>query len=178
MEILCVCILKLKNIGVMTIKRIFLLLSAMICAVIVGFAYPSYSGRALRATPPSQSEGEIIELDTKSFKEFVFDFEKNDFVYKGDKPCIVDFYATWCGPCKALKPRLKEIAKQYSGRIYVYTIDVDKNPIPTQMMGVKAMPTTFMIPLKGKGVKNEGALSYKQLEEAVERMLEPVQTPQ
>lgn len=153
-------------------KKLTMLLATLVVVLVAGVAYLQYNNDAIAAMPPGDAEeGELIELDTKLFRELVYDFDSREVKYKGDKPCIVDFYATWCGPCKVLKPRLKEIAKQYAGKIYVYTIDVDKNPIPTQMMGVRAMPTTFMIPMKGRGVKNEGALSYKQLEEAVEKML-------
>lgn len=153
-------------------KKLTTLFATLAVVLVAGFAYLQYNNNAVAAVPPGEAgEGDLIEINTKQFKELIYDFDSNEIVYKGDKPCIVDFYATWCGPCKVLKPRLKEIAKQYAGKIYVYTIDVDKNPIPTQLMGVRAMPTTFMIPMKGKGVKNEGALSYKQLEEAVEKML-------
>ncbi|MDO4771422.1 co-chaperone YbbN [Porphyromonas sp.] len=153
-------------------KKLTTLFATLIVVLVAGFVYMQHTNDAIAAVPPSEAnDGDLIEINTKDFKDLIFDFDSKEIKYKGDKPCIVDFYATWCGPCKVLKPRLKEIAKQYTGKIYVYMIDVDKNPIPTQMMGVTAMPTTFMIPMKGKGVKNEGALSYKQLEEAVEKML-------
>ena len=94
-------------------KKLTSLLATLTVALVAGFAYLQYNNNAAAAVPPEQAnEGDIIEIDTKQFKELVYDFDSNEVVYKGDKPCIVDFYATWCGPCKVLKPRLKEIAKQ------------------------------------------------------------------
>ena len=71
---------------------------------------------------------EIVHLTKTEFLNKVYNYEANpnDWKYEGDKPCIVDFYATWCGPCKALAPVLEELAKEYDGKIYIYKVDVDK----------------------------------------------------
>ena len=71
---------------------------------------------------------EVKELTTQEFKEKVMNYDEhpNEWVFEGDKPVIIDFYATWCGPCKATAPIVADIAKTYAGKIDVYKVDVDQ----------------------------------------------------
>ncbi|MFN8206125.1 MAG: thioredoxin domain-containing protein [Bacteroidales bacterium] len=73
-----------------------------------------------------------IHLTRAEFLTKVVDFEKNPtkLTYLGDKPCIVDFYASWCGPCKMVSPIMEELAKEYAGRIYIYKVDTEKGSFP------------------------------------------------
>jgi thioredoxin 1 len=61
-----------------------------------------------------------------------------------DKPVLIDFYATWCGPCHAYSPILKELKEEMGDRMRLVKIDVDRNPEITQKLGVQAMPTTMI----------------------------------
>ena len=72
--------------------------------------------------------GKVIFLTTAEFKKKVIDFEKhpNEWVFEGKKPAIIDFFATWCGPCRRMSPTVDKIAKDYAGKIDVYKIDIDK----------------------------------------------------
>ena len=72
----------------------------------------------------------VVHLTKDEFLQKVYNYEKNpnEWKYEGDKPAIVDFYATWCGPCKMLAPILEELAKEYDGQIVVYKIDTEKEP--------------------------------------------------
>ena len=85
---------------------------------------------------------EVKELTKAEFLELVYDYEANpqEWKYKGDKPCIVDFYASWCGPCRMLSPILKEIAKEYEGKIKVYKIDVDKEKALAADFHIQSIP--------------------------------------
>ena len=73
------------------------------------------------------AQGEVVVLNKADFLTKVYNYEKNqtEWVYEGTKPCIVDFYADWCGPCKKISPILKELAGEYKNDIIIYKINVD-----------------------------------------------------
>ena len=75
----------------------------------------------------SSAQAEVIALNKADFLLKVYNYEKNQtqWVYEGNKPAIVDFYADWCGPCKKVSPILKELAVQYKDDIVIYKINVD-----------------------------------------------------
>ena len=125
------------------------------------------------AQEPSK-EGNVIEMDETMFLTRVFDYmDKNatEWKYKGDKPCIIDFYATWCGPCKMIAPTLKELAKKYKDSIYVYKVDVDKQKRLAGAMGIQSMPTVVFIPIKGQPQVIVGAADRDTFYRAVKEVL-------
>jgi thioredoxin len=83
-----------------------------------------------------------ITLTRSEFIKRVMDFEKNksEWVYKGDKPAIIDFYADWCAPCKKVAPALEELAAEYGGKVYIYKINIDKEPELAGLFGVRNIP--------------------------------------
>lgn len=108
---------------------------------------------------------EIQELRLKTFKQKVWNFDKNKtFVREGKLPIILDFYATWCKPCKMLAPHLHALLEKYKGKIIIYEIDVDKEPELAQRFNVNAMPTLVFIG-STTGYKTElGYQEYADLE--------------
>src|SRR5574344_2502640 len=109
------------------------------------------------------------ELTLSEFKNKVMDFEKDpdNWNYKGDKPAIIDFYATWCGPCKATAPILDSLAEEYKDKIIVYKVDVDKEQELASMFGIRSIPSLLFIPMKGKPRMQVGAMSRKDMEEII-----------
>ncbi len=114
-----------------------------------------------------------IHLTTKEFKERVHNYDEStsEFKYKGNMPAIVDFYATWCGPCKALAPVLEDLAEEYAGKIVIYKVDVDQEPELAQAFGIRSIPTLLYIPKTGKPTLSAGAPPKAQLREMIEKMI-------
>lgn len=123
--------------------------------------------------PQSKDKVKPIELTKATFLEKVFNYENNPetWKYKGDKPAIVDFYATWCGPCRITSPILSDLAAEYGEDIYVYKIDVDKEPELARMFGVQSIPMFLFIPMNEQPQIAMGALPKKSFKEAIDNFL-------
>lgn len=88
-------------------------------------------------------------------------------VLKGNEPVLVDFWAEWCGPCKALAPKLEEIAGEMSGKAKIVKVDVDANPDTASKYGVRGIPTLVLF----KGGKEVGRLVGNQPKDAIVNLL-------
>jgi len=107
-------------------------------------------------------------LTTEAFKTKVFDFEKNkEWKFAGDKPCLVDFYADWCGPCKMLAPVLDELSQKYAGKLDVYKINTDEEQALAAAFGIQSIPSMLFVPMTGKPQMAQGALPRETLEKAI-----------
>ncbi len=110
-----------------------------------------------------KTDGGSIKLTKSVFLDKVWDYEKSpeEWVYKGDKPALIDFYADWCGPCKIASPILEEISHEYSDDIYVYKIDTEVEKELAAVFGIRGIPAFLYIPTEGKPVMMSGIARSK-----------------
>lgn len=115
----------------------------------------------------------VVHITKADFLKNVYDFEKNpdEWKYLGSQPAIVDFYADWCGPCRQLSPVLDELAKEYSGKLTIYKVNVDNERGLATFFGIRSIPTLLFIPMKGKPQRSLGALSKTELKGIIKDVL-------
>ncbi|HEY5569850.1 MAG TPA: thioredoxin [Bacteroidales bacterium] len=112
-----------------------------------------------------------IELTKADFYKKVADLDLKEWKYLGDKPAVIDFYATWCGPCKAVAPIMEELAAEYNGKVIIYKVDVDKEPALAAAFGIQSIPTMLFVPMTGKPQMSKGAMPKTSLKQAIEDLL-------
>ena len=112
-------------------------------------------------------------LDKAEFLVKVADFETSpkEWKYLGDKPCIVDFYASWCGPCKMIAPILDSLAEEYAGKIDIYKVDVEKEGDLAAVFGIRSIPSLLFCPKDGKPQMLQGAMGRDEFEKAIGEIL-------
>ncbi|MDR0699783.1 MAG: thiol reductase thioredoxin [Tannerella sp.] len=117
--------------------------------------------------------GGVVVLNKADFLKKVYNYEKNpeEWVYEGELPCIIDFYADWCGPCKRVAPILKELAAEYKGKIIVYQINVDRERELARLFGVSSIPMFLFVPAKDKPQSTMGAIPRDSFVEIIEEFL-------
>lgn len=115
----------------------------------------------------------VVHITKADFLKKVYDFEKNpdEWKYLGSQPAIVDFYADWCGPCRQLSPVLDELAKEYSGKLTIYKVNVDNERGLATFFGIRSIPTLLFISMKGKPQRSLGALSKTELKGIIKDVL-------
>lgn len=116
-----------------------------------------------------------INLTKEEFIKKVMDYRSNpaEWNYIGDKPAIIDFYASWCGPCRMLAPIMDELAKEYAGQIYVYKVNTETETELAQLFGIRSIPSILFIPMEGQPTMTQGALPKAELKRIIEDVLKP-----
>ena len=108
-------------------------------------------------------QGEVNRLDTQMFKKLVWDFQKSpeQWTFNGELPCIIDFYADWCRPCKMVAPIMDELAKQFKGKVNFYKVNTDQEPELSRTFNIRSIPALLYVPKNGKPQMTVG-LSSKE----------------
>ncbi|WP_352421416.1 thioredoxin [Proteiniphilum sp.] len=114
-----------------------------------------------------------IQLTRADFLTKVANFEENPdtWVYLGDKPCIIDFYADWCGPCKMVAPILEELANEYDGELYIYKVDTEAEQQLAAEFGIRSIPSLLFVPMGEDPQMAQGALPKDAFKQAIEEVL-------
>lgn len=125
------------------------------------------------AQAQDEEEAKTEHLTVETFKEKVFDYETNpdEWVYEGDQPCIVDFYADWCKPCKLIAPILEELAEEYDGQIKIYKVNTEEQRELSRVFGIRSIPTVLFIPSEGKPQMTQGALPKETFKQVIDEFL-------
>ena len=107
-------------------------------------------------------------LNKHTFAEKVFDFEtEKEWKFKGERPCIIDFYADWCAPCRMVAPVLEEISKDYDGKVDVYKINTEEQQELASMFGIRSIPAVLFVPIGEQPKMSIGALPKESFQQAI-----------
>ena len=115
-----------------------------------------------------------IKLSKADFLAKVVNYETtpNEWKYLGDKPAIIDFYADWCGPCRAVAPIMEELAAEYGDKLYIYKVDTDKEQELAGVFGIQSIPSILFIPMTGQPQMTQGALPKSEFKKAIAEVLQ------
>lgn len=119
-------------------------------------------------------EGEAIKITSAQFKTLIMDYEKStkEWKYEGKLPCIIDFYADWCAPCRQAAPVLEELAKKYDGKIIVYKVNTDQEKALSTAFGISGIPAFLWVPMEGNPTMTSGvARSPEEIKAQFEKMI-------
>lgn len=120
---------------------------------------------------PIMSE-DVVYLTTDQFKSRIFDYSKEkDWKYKGDKPCVIDFYTTWCGPCKRLASIMEELSQKYCDQVVFYKADTEKERELAYIFQIQSIPQVMYIPVEGKPVLLKGLYPKENIVQIIEEFL-------
>lgn len=109
------------------------------------------------------------ELNKQTFLEKIFNYEASEeWKYVGELPALIDFWAPWCGPCKAVSPLIEELSEEYKGKVNFYKINTDVEEELSGVFGIKSIPSLLFIPMSGMPKMAVGALPKEQLKQAIE----------
>lgn len=147
----------------------FLFLSLIACSNNSGDNSNSSGNNAVG----SPEEGTVIHLNAEAFKKLVWDYQKNpdDWKYNGDLPCIIDFYADWCRPCKMVAPIMEELSREYKGKIRVYKINTEEQKELAGLFNIRSIPAVLFVPKAGKPQMSVGALPKASYIQAINEVL-------
>ena len=126
---------------------------------------------AIGVTLPVSAD-DVTYLTTKEFKARIFDYTTNaEWQYKGDKPCVIDFYTTWCGPCKRLVPIMEELSQTYCDQVKFYKVDTERERELAGVFRINSIPQVLYIPVDGEPILLKGLYPKENIVEIIDEYL-------
>jgi len=130
------------------------------------------------ANPPGGDEGQVMKINKAEFMKRIMDFEKNPKVwkYQGEKPCVVDFYADWCAPCRKAATVMAELSEKYKGKVLFYKVNTDEERELASIFSISGIPAFLWVPMNGNpvmkaGVPNDPTAIKEQFEKTINELL-------
>ena len=115
---------------------------------------------------------DVRYITTAQFRERVFDYKsEKDWKYLGDKPCVIDFYTTWCGPCKRLAPIMEELSQQYCDQVVFYKADTERERELAYLFNINSIPQVLYVPVEGKPMLLKGLYPKENIISIIDEFL-------
>jgi thioredoxin len=153
--------------------RNILILSTILIILTTGCSSTTGKTSDSNTSGVKQETGKVEYLTYDTFLTKVWNFESNpqNWVYEGEVPAIIDFYADWCAPCRKIAPIMEKIAKDYDGKLKVYKIDVDKEQKLAGVFQVRSIPSILFTPVSGQPMMQAGAMTEEMYVKIIEEQL-------
>lgn len=120
----------------------------------------------------SMRADDVVYITTEQFKARIFDYKnEKDWKYRGDQPCVIDFYTTWCGPCKRLAPIMDELSQKYCDQVRFYKVDTERERELAYVFGINSIPQVLYIPVEGKPMLLKGLYPKENIEQIIDEFL-------
>lgn len=145
--------------------------AALAVISILSFASCGNAGAENKKEKEMKEIRKVTELNAQEFAAKVYDISAQELTYLGDKPAVVDFYATWCGPCQRIAPIMNELAAEYDGKVVIYKVDIDKDPELAKAFGISSIPAILYIPLDGEPTLTVGSRDKSRFKTEIETIL-------
>jgi len=117
-------------------------------------------------------KAEVNYITTAEFKTKIMDYSvEKEWKYKGKKPCVIDFYTTWCGPCKRLAPIMDELSDTYKGKVTFYKADTEKERELAYVFQISSIPQVLYIPVTGQPILLKGLYPKEEIVKIIENEL-------
>lgn len=145
--------------------------AALAVISILSFASCGNAGAENKKEKEMKEIRKVTELNAQEFAAKVYDISAQELTYLGDKPAVVDFYATWCGPCQRIAPIMNELAAEYDGKVVIYKVDIDKAPELAKAFGISSIPAILYIPLDQEPTLTVGSRDKSRFKTEIETLL-------
>ena len=120
---------------------------------------------------PMMSE-DVVYITTEQFRTRVFDYKnEKEWKYKGKKPCVIDFYTTWCGPCKRLAPIMEELSQKYCDKVVFYKADTERERELAYIFNISSIPQVLYVPVQGKPMILKGLYPKEDIVKIIDEFL-------